>query len=231
MRERQIVAEGELEVARIELRDAIGAPPGEPLQLVMPAEGSAPADPDALVQEALQARPERASAVLATRLAENATRSAQAVLAPRVGVQGGWELNGHTVGASRSSWSVGAQVQLNLFRGFADAARLAEARHAQTRASAEQEAAERQIARDVRTALARVSAARAREAAGRSARLQAEESQRIVRDRYDSGLATATEVLQAAGAVLAAEARATEASTDLILQLIALERAVGRLSP
>jgi outer membrane protein TolC len=229
MHQRQITTDGELEVARIELRDAIGAPPDEQLMLVPPAEMAVPADAEALVREALEEHPERASARLATRLAENARQSAEAALLPRVGVQGGWELNGHTFANSRSSWSVGAHVQLNLFRGFADAARIAEARHAQTRAAAEQEAAERRIARDVRTALARVNAARAREAAGRAASLQAGESQRIVRDRYESGLATAADVLQAAGAVLDAESRATEAETEVILQLIALERAVGRL--
>jgi outer membrane protein TolC len=229
VRQRQITTSGELEVARIELRDAIGAPPDELLVLVPPADLPLPADVEALVRVALDERPEGASARLATRLAENARQSAEAALLPRVDVQGGWELNGRSLADSRSSWSVGAHVQVNLFRGFADAARIAEARHAQTRASADQEAAERRIARDVRAALARVRAARAGEAAGRAARLQAEESRRIVRDRYENGLATASDVLQAAEAVLDAESRATEAETEVIFQLIALDRALGRL--
>jgi len=52
---------------------------------------------------------------------------------------------------------------------------------------------------------------------------------RIIRDRYESGLATVTDVLRAAEAALDAESRATGAETDVILQTVALDRAVGRL--
>jgi outer membrane protein TolC len=63
----------------------------------------------------------------------------------------------------------------------------------------------------------------------RTALIQARESQRIVRDRYDSGLATIGDVLRAAGAVLDAESRATSAQIDVIIEAVALDRAVGRL--
>jgi outer membrane protein TolC len=82
---------------------------------------------------------------------------------------------------------------------------------------------------DVRTAVAHLAAARAREDAGRAALTQARESQRIVRDRYEAGLATVTDLLRAAEAALAAESRLATAETDLILQQVALDRAVGRL--
>jgi outer membrane protein TolC len=58
---------------------------------------------------------------------------------------------------------------------------------------------------------------------------QARESQRIIRDRYESGLATVSEVLRAAEAVLDAESRATNAEMNVILQTVALDRAAGRL--
>ena len=76
---------------------------------------------------------------------------------------------------------------------------------------------------------ARLLAARAREEAGRAALTQARESQRIIRDRYESGLATVTDVLRAAQATLDAESRATSADTDVILGTVALDRALGRL--
>ena len=71
--------------------------------------------------------------------------------------------------------------------------------------------------------------ARARETAGRAALTQARERQRIIRDRYDVGLATVTDVLRAAEAVFDAEARATAAEMDAILETVALDRATGRL--
>jgi outer membrane protein TolC len=81
----------------------------------------------------------------------------------------------------------------------------------------------------VRATLANWTAARAREDAGRAALAQARESQRIVRERYDGGLATITDVLRAAEAVRAAESRATAAEMAVILQRLAIERALGRL--
>jgi outer membrane protein TolC len=87
----------------------------------------------------------------------------------------------------------------------------------------------RRIEVDVRGALAQLAAARAREEAGRAALMQARESQRIIRDRYEGGLATVTDVLRAAEAALEAESRATTAETDVILQTVAFDRALGRL--
>jgi outer membrane protein TolC len=148
---------------------------------------------------------------------------------PTVGVQAGWEFNGATLGTQQSGWVIGADVRINVFRGFADTSRMAEAAHAQTRAAAERERVERLIEVEVRTALAQLTAAHAREDAGRTALAQASESQRIIRDRYESGLATVTDVLRAAEATLDAESRATTAETDVILQTVALDRALGRL--
>jgi outer membrane protein TolC len=182
-----------------------------------------------VIREALSLRPERQQAELRVRLAENARRTAESAFLPSVGVQAGWDFNGAAWSAQRSGWLVGAQLHLNLFNGFADTARLAEARQAELRAGADRERLERRIEVDVRAALARVDAARARDAAGRAALMQARESQRIIRDRYDSGLATVTDVLRAAEAALDAESRTTAAEMDVILQTVALDRAIGRL--
>ena len=190
---------------------------------------AAPADGEALVREALTKHPQLLQPSIQLQLAENGRRTARAGLLPTVGLQGGWEFNGETLGAQQSSWVFGAEVRLNVFRGFADSARTTEAQHAHARAIAERERVERRIEVDVRGALAQLAAARAREEAGRAALTQARESQRIIRDRYEGGLATVTDVLRAAEAALEAESRATTAEMDVILQTVALERALGRL--
>jgi outer membrane protein TolC len=229
VRQRDITNKAELEVARIQLREAIGARLDEPIALVPPARPvSAPAL-DALVREAMKVRPERHESELRARLAENGLQMAQAAFLPRVGLDGGWELNGSGFADQRSSWAVGAQVHINVFRGFSDVARVAEARYAEVRATAERESVDRRIEVEIRAALARLEAARAREAAGQATLSQARESHRIVRDRYETGLATVTDVLRAAEATLDAESRATSAAMDVILQTLALDRAVGRL--
>jgi outer membrane protein TolC len=229
MRQRQIAAAGDVAVERMQLAEAVGLPLTSSVVLVRPASRPAPANEDALVQEALAMHPLLRQATVQVQLAENGRRTARAALLPTVGVQGGWELNGATLGTQQSSWVIGAEVRVNVFRGFADTARMTEARHAHVRATAERERVERRIEVDVRGALAHLSTARAREEAGRAALVQARESQRIIRDRYESGLATVTDVLRAAEATLDAESRATTAETDVILQTLALDRALGRL--
>lgn len=229
MRQRQIAVAGDLVVARMQLADAVGLPLTSSLVLVRPAASQAPPDDNELVQEALQAHPQLRLSDVRLQLADNGRRTARAALWPTVGVQGGWEFNGATLGSQQSSWVIGAEVRVNVFRGLGDKARIAEASHAHVRATAERERAARRIEVEVRGALAQLAAARAREEAGRTAQAQAHESQRIIRDRYESGLATVTDMLRAAEAALAAESRATAAAMDVILQAVALDRALGRL--
>jgi outer membrane protein len=229
MRQRQIAAAGDLAVGRMQLAEAVGLPLTASIVPVRSALRPAPADGDALVREALAKHPQLLQADIHLQLAENGQRTARAAFLPTVGVQGGWEFNGETLGAQQSSWVVGAEVRVNVFRGFADTARITEAGHARARATAERERVERRIEVAVRAALAQLAAARAREEAGRAALTQARESQRIIRDRYEGGLATITDVLRAAEAALEAESRATTAETDVILQTVALDRALGRL--
>ena len=183
MRQRQIAAAGDLAVGRMQLAEAVGLPLTASVAPVRPASRPAPADGEALVGETLTTHPQLRQANVHLQLAENGQRTARAALLPTVGVQGGWEFNGETLGAQQSSWVIGAEVRVNVFRGFADTARMTEARHAHVRATAERERVERRIEVDVRGALAQLAAARAREEAGRAALTQARESQRIIRDR------------------------------------------------
>jgi outer membrane protein len=229
MRQRRIGAAGEAAVARLELNDAMGDSLDQQVVLVRPQMRSAASDGGALAEEAGRVRPDRQEADLRVRLAANARRTAQAAFLPTVGIQGGWESNGDTWASQRSGWLLGAQLQLNVFNGFADRARVAQARQAESRAVAERDGLARRIEVDVRSALTRLEAARASETTGRAALAQARESQRILRDRYDSGLATVTDVLRTAVAVLDAESRATTAEMEVILQTVALDRALGRL--
>ena len=79
------------------------------------------------------------------------------------------------------------------------------------------------------TAAGRVESARAREAAGRAAADQARESHRIIRDRFEQGLAGVNDVLRAATTVLDAEAGRTAALVDVMIADAMLRRAVGRM--
>jgi len=81
---------------------------------------------------------------------------------------------------------------------------------------------------DVVRALEHLDAARARADVGRDAVAEARERERIVRDRYDAGIAGVTDLLAATTASLDADARRVGALVDLLVARAELDHAVGR---
>lgn len=229
MREQHITASGEATVARAQLNQVIGAPLDARFSLVLPAaaESTAP-DATGLDADALS-RPEVQQARLRETIAAAAESAARGAYLPHVTFQGAYEFNGGTFGDRVSGWIVGAQVRVNLFKGLADAGRLMESREAAKRAALSREKAETDARVEVHAARARLDAATARERVGRMAVAQARETQRIVRDRYESGMATVTDVLRAAQATLQAEFQEIGARVDVLVRRAALDRARGRL--
>jgi outer membrane protein TolC len=155
--------------------------------------------------------------------------AAQAAFLPQVSAQGTWELNGGTWDSRSSAWVVGAVARINLFRGFADQARLAETRERAARRRIEEGKAETMVRLDVQIAIARLEAARASEAAGRTAADSARASHRIIQDRYQSGREVVARLLRAAEAVQQADAQQIGASVNVITATATLQRAIGRL--
>jgi outer membrane protein TolC len=185
-------------------------------------------NPAGLEEEAVRNRPEVALAVQQEHLSAATVDAAQAAFLPQVAAQGGWELNGDAWNSRSSSWVVGTVVRINLFRGLADRARLAEAREQVKRRAFEKDKAETIARLEVRTAIARLEAARASEAVGRAAADQARESRRIIRDRYESGLADAAMLLRAADVVQQADAQQIAARVNVLTATATLQRAIGR---
>ncbi len=229
-REQQIRAASDERIARAQLNQLMG----EPLDAAFTIDRSPTAsaidatDLASLEAEAVKNRPDVKLAALQEQLAGETHRAARAAFLPQVAAQGGWEFNGGAWNARASGWIVGAVARINVFRGFADTARLAEAREQTTRRALERDKAETAARLDVYVAVARLDAARASEAVGRAAVEQARESRRIVRDRYAAGLTDATSLLRAAEGVVQAETQQTAAQVAVITETAALERTLGR---
>jgi outer membrane protein TolC len=229
-RERQIRARSDEQVARAQLNRLMG----EPLDAVFildPAAAIPPiptTDLAALEREAIESRPDLAIAALGEELAETSVRRARAAFLPQVSAQGGWEFNGGAWDTRASSWIVGVSARINLFRGFADRARLAEAREAVERRRNERDDALAAARLDVRVAAAQLEAARASEAVARAAVAQAGESRRIIRDRYEAGLADVATLLRASEGVVDAEAQLVAAQAAVLTGTATLRRALGR---
>jgi outer membrane protein len=229
-REQQIVAASDERIARAQLNQLIGAPLSEafllepaPTATVIDAIGLA-----ALEAAAIKARPDVTLAALQELLARAGQTAARAAFFPRVSAQGGWELNGGAWNGRASAWMVGAVARVNLFNGFGDKARLAEAADRATRYALEREKAETAARLDVHVAVARLEAARASEAVGRDAVVQARESRRIIRDRYEAGLTDVASLLRSAEAVAQADAQQVAAQVAVLTASADLQRALGR---
>jgi outer membrane protein TolC len=229
IRERQITAASREAVARLQLNETMGEPLDVRFELQLPAVAEADTPPAAdLEAEALANRPDVIRAVSQERLAKEAMTSARSGFYPQAAIQGVYEFNGGTFSDRVSAWTVGAVFRWNLFGGFADSAKLGEAKAAAERARADRERQEAAVRVDVRAAAARLDEARARVEVGRLAVAQARESQRIIRDRFDAGLAPVNDLLRSSMAVLDAESHQTAAAVDVLISAALLERARGR---
>ena len=228
MREQHIRRAADVVLARARLNQTLGAPLDaefvlEPLPLPDAASSSSPVD-----DAALASRPDLRLAGLRERQAEAAVAAARAAWLPTIHAQAVWEANGDAFASRASSWMVGAVARVNLFRGLGDRARLAEARVAQSARAVEREKAEVAARLEVRTAAAALDAARAANAVGRAAVDQAREGHRIIRDRYESGLADVAALLSAADAVQDAEARHAAARVEVTIAAAVLTHALGK---
>jgi outer membrane protein len=229
MREREIQTTAEARVARARLNELIDAPHDATFTLDPVSVTSGRVAPVATLEaEALKARPDVNLAQVAQQSAEVAAARARAVFLPQVAFRGGWEWNGGNFDTRASGWLIGAELRLNLFRGMADRARLEQTKLARARQDLDRTRVENTARVEIRAALARLDAAEARRKVAQAVASQARESQRITRDRYEQGLADLATLLQAAQAVLDADAQEIGARVDLLVYRAALDRALGR---
>lgn len=228
-REHEIRASADEAVARARLNQLMGAGLDDVFVVddLTEAIVSAPAA-SKVETDAVRARPEARLAVLNQSLATTAQEAARAAFLPRISVAASWEANGGTWGARSSGWTTGIVGRINLFHGFADRARLAEALELQHRRRIERDSIDTAVRVDVREARARLDAARATADVAEAAVALAVESHRIVHDRYESGLTDVSALLRAAEGVHAAEARRITARIEVMVATAAWRRAIGQ---
>lgn len=230
MRQRAIQAGGEAAIARAELNRLRGVAIDADFAVQEPAPPAAAALPGwtALVAEAEAGRPELQRGAAAVGMADAGRRQAKAAWWPQVAAQAAYQFDGVSFADRASAWTVGGEVRWSLATGGAAKASVRAATEAAQRARLAHEDARAAVQVDLRTALSRLDSATAREDVARAAVAQARESQRIVRNRYDAGMAGVSDVLGAATAVLDAETSRLSALVDRIEAHAALNRALGR---
>lgn len=232
------------EVAEANLRRLVGAPPSTRIEPAEPlpepgAVAPAPAAPDtavidALVQEALDRRPERAALQERIAAGDARAKAERAARWPQVTVAGGFDYanpNRRILPPSaewNDSWDVSLNMTWSVFDGgrSAAAAKRASARTDALRQQAED--LDRRIRLQVTQRHLEVEAARrAVDVAVRNLEA-ARENSRVASERHEAGVIPSSERLDAEVLLLRAALDHTEALAQLRTARAALDRAIGR---
>lgn len=235
MKDREIRANNAVELARLELARELGVAPA-----TIPDITAELKEPTAISEKAaeeweksaLEERPALQAAKLAGEAAANAKKSAKAEFGPKLGVFAGYERDAVSfAGSGGTNWTAGARLEFNIFSGGAQKARLAEAQANENQAKHDFEWLKSGVLLEVRQAYLNVLAAEQRAAAARDSADQAQESLRILQNRYQAGLTTITELLRAQSAQLDARTAYLSAVHDWRVAEAELDRAAGTLTP
>jgi outer membrane protein TolC len=164
--------------------------------------------------------------------AEAAVRSRTKEFLPTLTGFSTWEVDNPSFGEyGGNNWAAGIALRWNLFAGGSDAAQLKAARLRLDQKRLQVKAMESAMALEVRKALIQYRSAEQQVAAAQAAEGQSEEGLRILRNRYDAGLATMTDLLSAETARSSARSNLAEAVYRQRLSFAQIEFAAGILSP
>jgi outer membrane protein TolC len=181
-----------------------------------------------LEEQALQHRPDYRQAVLEEQRLQKEVLRAKGAFLPTMHLIGNYEINNQRfTSEGQDSWTVGVVLNLNLFNGGADRARLVEAQANEQRAAALRERLAKAIGLEVHDAFLALQTARERVTVAKDAVTQAEESLRIVQDRYDTGLTTIVELLDNETALTAARTNLTRTLYDATVGQAKLDLSLG----
>ncbi len=234
MKEQRIRRRSELDVARAALNEVLGVPLDTPHRLTTPLAPlkTAPTGRESYEQQAAAERPDAKQADLAAELSHTQSALARAAYLPRVSIRGVLEADrGRFATQGGGNWFAGVTLRWNLFNGFADRSRIRESGQAIAISQSRKEQVSASLRLQVRKAYADVTAATERIQVAEAAVAQADESLRIVRNRYESGLSTVTDLLRNQVAKLESSFRRLMAIHDQRVAAAMLELAAGSLTP
>jgi len=193
-----IAAQGDVEIGWAELRAAIGIPelqatPLKPIEL-----HAFPVNPlEAELAQALKSRPDLLAMGLMTQAQGQAVAAARSGLGPRVSAYGNWEEDRSALtNPGGNSWVAGVQISVDILP-FGKRAQLARAGAGKERTEAQAAMQTQQARVQVSRAHIHLQTAALQLDTAHAAMQQAEESLRILQNRYGAGLATMTDLLRA----------------------------------
>lgn len=231
-----VEARGRVENVTVDLARLIGLDAPAPIEPVDALDGVAAAGPDgqALVTEALGQRPELAAIAARASGIEARLDAIAATRKPTVAFASGydWARPNPRIFPRQEKWEDSFDITLNVSWQLWDSGRAkadrAEAVANQAALTERRRDVETQIAADVRKSTLDLATSRAALAPARLAVTAAQETRRVVNDRFEAGVATTLDVLDAQLAQMQAELERTRVLADIRLAEARLARVVGR---
>jgi outer membrane protein TolC len=232
-REQKIRRDADLTVARAALNEALGLPLDTEHELTTPL-AAMKEQPDSLVElesEALRLRPDARQAEHGVEAAQSQLAAAKAARMPQISARAAFEADRQRfITRAGANFFIGGSLRWNLFDGNAAKSRVAEAASHSRLAEAQRDQLQQGVKLQVRKAHADRAAAEQRLDVADATVAQAEESLRIIKNRFEAGLTTVTELLRAETALLDVRTRRLAAIHDQRLAAAALELSAGILS-
>jgi len=227
-----ISAQGSVDTAWAELEAAMGGPVNprpelQPIEVKTFPEGTLDED----ISKALAARPDLKALAQQTQALNQSAKAARSDFYPQISAYGNWEMDRQTLaGNGGNNWVAGAQLNLDILP-LNKRVRLEQARAAQEKASAQEREQEEQIRLAVSRAFTSHRVSERMLATAQASMDQSAEALRILRNRYDAGLATMTDLLRAEDGQRQSQNNYWQAAYGNTVAYAALLFATGQLTP
>ena len=229
LEQERLQAESQVEVARAALNAAMGVKIdcSYHLMTTLEREMEPPGSLGTWISRSLENRPDLQQMQFQEIMAEEAVKKAKAAHLPGLYLSGSYEINSEDLSETADNYTLGAVMRFNLFSGLGLQAKVHEAmanlRH--TQALARQ--LELGIRVETRQAFFMAQSAYQRIGVAQASVAQAEEGLRIVRNRYESGLFTIVNLLDAEVALQHARTNYFRSLHDFAVAMARLNLAAG----
>ena len=177
--------------------------------------------------QAQEKRPEMRQALFRQEIGEREIRVAQAAYYPSFNFSANYQEQSQDYGPYRESWNIGVVLSWNLFDGLITTSKVEQARIELRRVGLTREELQERIKLEVEEAILNLREAEERISTQVKNVELAEESLRLAQVRYENGVGTSTEVLDARHALIQAKTFLFESLYDYSLAQARLEKAVG----
>jgi TolC family type I secretion outer membrane protein len=228
-------AAGDAQNALGVLANAMGLKPNYSLEIAPPAyiepDAERERDVQALIEEAKALRPDLAAAEAQVRAAEANVRSARSNSLPTLSLVSNYAYSDSSVSQDFQSWSVGLQLSVPLFTGFANTYQIRSAEEQVTVQEAARDQLDQTIALDVWRAYFDLNTTRETLTSTRDLLASATESERVALGRYKAGAGNILELLNAEADLANARLQYIQARYNWHIGKARLAQAIGALDP